>query len=131
MTTAELLKEVLQGIPILVGEYRGSAAEMAGYVDKKYGAKIEYVRATHIVECSWHGHIDRVVITERFPAHITTVEQAAKTFTYQRGRKYAFYIETLKRERGQTLARIAAWEPELIEGIEDGDGTAGGGPAPP
>ena len=32
-TKAELVKQVLQGILILVGEYRGSHAEMAGYVE--------------------------------------------------------------------------------------------------
>ena len=35
MTTEELVKQVLQGILVLVGDYRGSHAEMAGYVDKK------------------------------------------------------------------------------------------------
>jgi hypothetical protein len=33
MTTAELVKEVLQGILVLVGEYRWSHAEMACYVE--------------------------------------------------------------------------------------------------
>ena len=68
MTGAELLKEVLQGVLLIVGEYRGSYAGMAGYVDKKSGNAIQYVRATHVVECSWHGHIDRVIISK--PAKI-------------------------------------------------------------
>jgi len=131
MTRAELLKEVLQGVLLIVGEYRGSHAEMAGYVDKKYGTAIQYVRAIHIVECSWHGHLDRVIITEKFPETFATAEQAAATFNYVRGRKYVFYIEAVKRERGQTLARMAGWGAEPIEGNEDGDGTAAGGPAPP
>lgn len=40
MTGVELLKEVLQGVLLIVGEYRGSYAEMAGYVDKKSGNAI-------------------------------------------------------------------------------------------
>ena len=40
MTTEELVKQVLQGILVLVGDYRGSHAEMAGYVDKKSGQAI-------------------------------------------------------------------------------------------
>src|SRR6266446_9220311 len=119
MSTAELLKEVLQGVLLIVGEYRGSHAELAGYVDKKFGTAIQYVRAIHIVECSWHGHLDRVIITEKFAETFTTAEQAAATFNYIRGRKYVFYIEAVKRERGQTLARMAAWGPEEIEGIEE------------
>jgi hypothetical protein len=61
----------------------------------------------HLAECAWHGHIDRVIITERFPEQITTVEQAQATFTYSRGRRYVFYIDWFKRERGQTYA---SWE---------------------
>ena len=91
MTENELLKEVLQGVLLIVGEYRGSHAEEAGYVDKKFGNAIRYIRATHLVECAWHGHIDRVIITERFPEHITTVERAQATFTYSRGQRYVFY----------------------------------------
>ena len=87
MTENELLKEVLQ----IVGEYRGSNAEEVGYVDKKFGNAIRYIRATNLVECAWHGHIDRVIITERFPEHITTVERAQATFTYSRGQRYVFY----------------------------------------
>ena len=34
MTTEELVKQGLQGILVLVGDYRGSHAETAGYVDK-------------------------------------------------------------------------------------------------
>jgi hypothetical protein len=68
VTKNELLNQVLRGVLVIVGEYRGSHAEEAGYVDKKSGNAIQYVRATHVVECSWHGHIDRVIISE--PAKI-------------------------------------------------------------
>ena len=98
MTENELLKEVLEGGLLIVGEYRGSHAEVAGCVDRKLGSAIQYVRATHLAECAWHGHIDRVIITERFPEQITTVEQAQATFTYSRGRRYVFYIDWFKRE---------------------------------
>lgn len=131
MKPDELLKEVLQGVLLIVGEYRGSHAEVAGYVDKKSGKALQYIRATHLIECAWHGHVDRVIITERFPETTTTVEQAAATFNYIRGRKYVFYIEWLKRERGQTFARMAAWEPEAIEGIETAIAAPEGAASPP
>src|SRR5437899_9750995 len=105
MTENELLKEVLQGVLLIVGEYRGSHAEKAGYVDKKSGNAIRYIRATHLVECAWHGHIDRVIITERFPEQITTVERARTTFTYSRGQRYVF-IDWFKTERGQNLCQL-------------------------
>ncbi len=47
MTKAELVEQVLQGVLVLVGEYRGSHAEDAGYVDKKTGYKVNtFVRHT-------------------------------------------------------------------------------------
>jgi hypothetical protein len=128
MTAGELLKEVLQGVLLIVGEYRGSHAEMAGYVDKKFGTAIQYVRATHIVECAWHGHIDRVIITERFPEQIATVEQAQATFRYVRGRRYVFYIDWFKRERGQTYASLSGWGIEEIEDSREAVGAPAGPP---
>ena len=131
MTGAELLKEVLQGVLLIVGEYRGSYAEMAGYVDKKWGKAIQYVRATHLVECSWHGHVDRVIITERFPEEITTVEQAQVTFKYSRGQRYVFYIDWFKRERGQTYASLSGWGIEEIEDVREAGGAPLGAPPSP
>jgi hypothetical protein len=93
MTTGELINRVLEEVLLIVGEYRSSHAEMAGYADRKFGRAIQCVRATHLVECVWHGHIDRVIITERFPEQITTVEQAQSTFTYVRGRRYVVFID--------------------------------------
>ncbi len=130
MTQSELLRQVLQGILVIVGEYRGSHAEDAGYVDKKTGYKLEYIRATHLVECHWYDRIDRVLLTQAFPDTVTTVEQASATFTYERGRCYAFYIEWFKRERGQLPARLGPWEPELIEDIEEAGCAPSGAPLP-
>jgi hypothetical protein len=131
MTTAELLREVLQGVLLIVGDYRGSHAEAAGYVDKKSGEKINYIRAIHLVECCWHGHIGPVLVTQRFPEVVQTVEQAASTFTYTRGRKYAFYIDWFKRDRGQLLASMSAWDPdEIEEPKEAGCAPEGRAPAP-
>ncbi|CAN5617363.1 hypothetical protein BH18VER1_BH18VER1_18760 [soil metagenome] len=63
-------------------------------------------------------------------AAVTTVEQAVATFTFQRGRRYAFYLEWFKRERGQLLARLSAWEPELIEDKEEAGCAPSGAPLP-
>jgi hypothetical protein len=42
---ADLMKEVLQGIPFLGSEYPGSHAEPVGRVEKKYGTAIQYACA--------------------------------------------------------------------------------------
>ena len=129
MTKAELLQRVLEGFIVIVGEYRGSKVELAGYVDRKTGEAIQYVRATHLIEISWFDQIDRVLLTQAFPETVTTVEQATATLAYERGRKYVFFIEWFKRERGQLLARLLPSEPKPIEGIEEA-GCAPGGRAP-
>jgi hypothetical protein len=53
MNREELVEQVLRGLLLIVGEYRGSHAEDAGYVDKKTGFKVEYIRATHLVAAAW------------------------------------------------------------------------------
>ena len=131
MTKEELLADILKGFLLIVGEYRGSHAELAGYVDKKSGEAMQQVRAIHLAECAWCGHIDRVILYEYFAKEIATVEQAEATFNYVKGRRHVFYIEWFKRERGHTSARLSSWGIEVIEGVEDGDGSAVGGPAPP
>lgn len=109
MTTDELVKQVLQGSLVLVAEYRGSHAEMAGYVDKKSGEAIRNVRAIHLVECIWYDRVDRVLLMQYFAGNIATIEQATATFRYERGRKYVFYLASFKRERGQLTGRLAEW----------------------
>src|SRR5436309_1085397 len=101
MTKEELLADILKGFLLIVGEYRGSHAELAGYVDKKTGSAIQHVRAIHLAECAWCGHIDRIIVTEYFPEGVT-VEQAQATFNYVRGEPHVFYIEWFKRDRGHT-----------------------------
>src|SRR3954451_4338228 len=115
MTKSELADQLLTGVLVIVGEYRGSHAEIAGYVDRKFGNAIEYVRATHLIERHCFTGLERVLLSERFPETVTTVEQAVATFNYERGRLYAFCIESFKWERGQLLARKSSWAAEPIE----------------
>ncbi len=72
-----------------------------------------------------------MIITERFPEQIATVEQAQATFTYVRGRRYVFYIEWFKRERGQTYASLSGWGIEGIEDAREAVGAPAGAPPPP
>jgi len=131
MTKDELLQRVLEGFIVIVGEYRGSHVEIAGYVDKKTGSAIQYVRATHLLEIAWFDRVDRVLLSQMFPETVATVEEATATLRYERGRKYVFFIEWFKRERGQLLARLLPSEPEPLEGIEEaGCAPEGRAPAP-
>ncbi len=53
MTREELLRHVVRGRLLLVGEFRGARAEAAGYVDQRTRQAISYVRAVYIVEFYW------------------------------------------------------------------------------
>ena len=130
MTTEELLKQVLQGFLVLVGDYRGSDAEMAGYVNKKSGQAIQYIRGIHLVECFFYDRVDRVLLFEYFPETVGSVDEAKATFTYECGRKYVFYLEWFKRERGQLTGRLAGWDPEPLEIVEEAVGSPQGEPPP-
>lgn len=129
MTADELVRQVLQGILVLVGDYRGSHAEMAGYVDKKSGQAIHSVRAIHLVECVWYDRLDRVLLMQYFGGG-ATLEEATATFRYERGRKYVFYLDAFKRERGQLTGRLAEWDPEPLEIAEEAVGSPQGEPPP-
>jgi hypothetical protein len=98
-------------------------------VDKKSGQAIRDVRAIHLVECVWHDRVDRVLLIQYFGGG-ATIEQAAATFTYERGRKYAFYLESFKRERGQLTGRLGEWDPEPLASSEEAGGSPQGEPQP-
>lgn len=129
MTKLELLGEVLKGVLLIVGEYRGGHADPVSWIDRKSGNKIECIQAIHIVECFSYGHLDRVIVSERFSPGVT-LEQAQATLIYTRGQLYVFYIEWFKRERGQTYARLSPWGIEPIQEIEDAAAVPAG-TAPP
>ena len=74
MTIQELMREVVVGRLLLVGEFRGVRAEATSYTDRKSGEKIEYVRALHLVECICRGNVDRAILYQRLPEIVETPE---------------------------------------------------------
>jgi hypothetical protein len=58
---------------------------MAGYVDRKSGQAIRYVRAIHFVECIWFDRVDCVLLIQYFGRNVETTEQATATFKYEPG----------------------------------------------
>ena len=59
-----------------------------------------------------------------------TLEQAAGNVQIRGGRKYVFYLESFKRERGQLTGRLAGWDPEPLEIAEEAVGSPQGEPPP-
>jgi hypothetical protein len=103
---------------------------MAGYVDKKTGQAIQYVRGIHLVECFFYDRVDCVLLFEYFPETVGSVDDAKATFTYECGGKYVFYLEWFKRERGQLIGRLDGWDPEPLEIAEEAVGSPQGEPPP-
>ncbi len=59
MNRAGLLREVLLGPLLIVGEFRGAHAAMDGYVDRTTGEKIGYVKAIILAECQVRGNLEQ------------------------------------------------------------------------
>src|SRR6266702_5723913 len=94
MTPDELLRQVLHGNLIVVGDYRGSHAEMAGYVDKKSGQAIRSVRAIHLVECVWYDRVDRVVLMQYFGGGATLNRPRQHSDTSEAGGTFCIWTRS-------------------------------------
>jgi hypothetical protein len=113
MNATELLKLVLDGRCLLVGEFRGGRVEKRGYVDRKTGLAAPSVIVTYLVECNVTGGFDMVKVSQRAPAAVTLPEQVEIGLT--KGKRYVFEIESLSKERGVVSAWLGSREPQPIE----------------
>ena len=123
----ELLRHILRGRLLLVGEFRGARAEAAGYVDQRTGQAISYVRAVYIVECACRGVLDRAVIRQK---RLGIGSPNDVPFPYEKGKRYVFFLEGFKLERGIFTGWMGERDPEPIEEAEEG-GCRGAAAAPP
>ena len=73
---------------LIVVECRGSHAEQAGYVDKKFGNVIDYIGAIHLVRNA-PGTATSIasMITQRFPEQVASVEQAQRRLICAKGER--------------------------------------------
>ncbi len=77
MNQAQLLREVLPGRLLIVGEFRGAHAAMDGYVDRTTGERVGYVKAIILAECQFRGILARAMFYQRMPESVETPEEAA------------------------------------------------------
>ncbi len=126
MNDQQLLHEVKIGRLLIVGEFRGAAAESAGYVDRKSGEAVKYVRAIYLVECACRGNVDRALLYDRLPEAVETPEEAV--FPYEKGKHYVFFLNSMKKENGQVMGHLSERLPELLEDAEGTNGGAAGAP---
>jgi len=114
MNRAELLREVLLGRLLIVGESRGAHAAMDGYVDRTTGEKVGYGKAILLAECTVRGNLARAMFYQRLPESVETPEEAV--FPYQKGKLYVFFLVSLKNDNGQVIRSLSDRPPELMKG---------------
>jgi hypothetical protein len=127
MTHEELLRHILRGRLLLVGEFRGARAEAAGYVDQRTGQAISYVRAVYIVECACRGVLDRAIIRQK---RLSVEDPEQVQFPYEKGKHYVFFLEGFKLERGIFSGWIGDRGPEPLETDGEAVGAPAGAPPP-
>ena len=113
MNRAGLLREVLLGRLLIVGEFRGAHAAMDGYVDRTTGEKVGYVKAIILAECQVRGNLARAMFYQRLPESVEKPEEAV--FPYQKGKLYVFFLVSLKNDNRQVIGSLADRLPELLE----------------
>jgi hypothetical protein len=113
MTRAEAIERWLSGWFVIVGEFRGWATQSQGYLDRKTGLASKRMVMTYIVECTVAGAFGAVKIIQRLPEAVSDPSQV--TVTLERGKRYAFEVDGLKKENGYCIAWLGLRDPVPIE----------------
>ena len=113
MTRAQLLDKVLVGWFAIVGEFRGSRADIMGHVSRKTGMANKRVVVTYMVEAVVGGAFGVVKIMQRLPEAVTDPSQVKVEL--ERGKRYAFEVDSLSKENGFATAWMGLHEPLPIE----------------
>ena len=96
----QLLEAILDGELYLVGEYRAGIATKRELVDKVTGLAKAKVSVRHLIELAGATGIDSVVLFQGVPETVT--DPASIKLEWVKGKRYAFPLVTLGREKGKT-----------------------------
>ena len=113
MNARELLQLICHGHVMIVGEVRAADVREAGLVDTKTGLKSTVWLITYFVELMRNTDFAVAKITRRVPAE--SPDPAAAPLNVEKGKCYAFEIESHEKKHGFLLARMGTVEPALIE----------------
>lgn len=116
-TEAKLVAAVLSGQIVAVGEYRGTNATPAKFMDVKSGRTIEYLRVEHKLEIGGVGDIPMKQITARVrqPEGMTLEMFNAVPNPFKRGSRYAFFLSGIAEEKGNVTATLAQAAPVPVD----------------
>lgn len=120
MKASELTQRIMAGELLLVGECRGGKAVKSDYVDKKNGLKVPRLLVVYVVECALNGCFPAIKISGNAPDGAIEPEQV--TIPLQKGKRYAFPIQSVSKDRDLVTAWIGKGEPLPIEEEEESGG---------
>lgn len=100
----QLIDAVLDGQFYLVGEYRGGYVGKREFVDKNTGKAVGKVSVRHLIEICGSAGVDSVTVFESVP--LTVIDPATVKIPWVKGKRYAFPLVSLAREKGKTSALL-------------------------
>ena len=120
MKPSEILARVMAGELLLVGECRGGRVIRSDYSDMKTGFKIPRLLVVYAVESNLSGAFGIVKISGNAPDGATEPEQVA--IPLEKGKRYAFSIQSVEKRHDLVTAWIGKVEPVLVEAEEESGG---------
>jgi len=98
-STDHLLELVLEGGLYLVAEYRASYVGRRDFVDKTDGKAKGKVVCNHLIEISNPSGVESIKLFQGVP--LTTTDPSQVQITWEKGKRYAFPLLNLSREKGR------------------------------
>lgn len=116
-TSEKLIGAVLSGQIVVVGEYRGTNATPAKFMDMKTARSIEFLRVEHKLEIGGVGDVVMKQITARVrqPEGMTLEMFNALPNPLKKGARYAFFLNGIAEEKGNVTATLAQTAPVLVD----------------
>lgn len=109
-THAQLVKDVLAGRLMLVGELRNARVNKSAGVDRNSGDVIDRYEIVYAVETG--AGFGQVMIFRNAPAGVTDETDVMANLT--KGGRYAFELDRLVRRNSFVNAQLGFREPELL-----------------
>ncbi|MEO7931542.1 MAG: hypothetical protein ABIT76_00140 [Chthoniobacterales bacterium] len=113
MKMDELARYVAKGLVMMVGEVRAADVKESGYVDEKSGLKAKSLYITYFIErrSAFGFEVVRLTRGVRTP----TVDPSQVPTHVEKGKVYAFELESLERKNGNVFGKLSLREPEEVE----------------
>lgn len=100
-----LLKYLMQGAPLLVGEYRGTKIDKVDYTDSQTGKPASFLKVTHSVEVEdAKGQVEHLDVSERQPKEVDSPDKVV--IGLRKGQRVALRLQGLQRVKGRLEASI-------------------------